>query len=362
MGVSDSVAGRAASPSPRVAQAATARRPEWPDSAEERDRFVLSRRPPRQVPDPWRHQGVLVEDERAADGSLVRAATVFLTGRECPWRCVMCDLWTRTVEEDTPAGALVQQLRDARGELGPWPPEHVKLYNAGSFFDPRAVPEADYAAIAENLRGFRHVIVESHPRLIGRRLGRWQDALRGAAGTAESASLEVAIGLETAHPTALERLHKRFTLDDFRRAADRLRDAGAALRVFLLVGVPFLSRAEQLEWLRQSVAFAFDCGASVVSLIPTRPGNGALDAMGSSGLFDSPSLDDLERALDAALPAARGRVFADLWDVERIASCPACLDARRERMRRMNLTQRLEPRLRCVECDGCDTHPVRERH
>ena len=71
-------------------------------TAAERDRFVLAQRPPRRRHDPWRHQGVLVEPERAADGRIVRVATIFLTGRECPWRCVMCDLWQHTIEEDTP--------------------------------------------------------------------------------------------------------------------------------------------------------------------------------------------------------------------------------------------------------------------
>ena len=54
--------------------------------------------------DPWRHQGLIVEDERTAQGGRARMATVLLTGRECPWRCAMCDLWTYTTEGDTPRG------------------------------------------------------------------------------------------------------------------------------------------------------------------------------------------------------------------------------------------------------------------
>jgi len=324
--------------------------PVYPAAGADRDRFVLALRPRRRMHDPWRHQGVLVEEERTGDGSAARVATIFLTGRECPWRCAMCDLWTFTIEQDTPRGALVQQVLDARGALETPLPEGVKLYNAGSFFDPRAVPDADYAPLAAALRGFRHVIVESHPLLVGRRLVQWMDALDRAAGDRPPPSLEVAMGLETAHLVALERLHKRFTLAEFARAADRVRDAGAALRVFLLVGVPFLSRAEQLDWLRRSVAFAFECGASVVSLIPTRPGNGALEALAEAGLFEPPCLQDLERGLEAVLPGAPGRVFADLWDVERFARCRACLDARRDRLRSMNLTQQV---LRRVGCDVC---------
>ena len=59
---------------------------------------------PRPAHDPWRHQGLIVEDERTADGAVARVATVFLTGRECPWRCAMCDLWRYTTVADTPRG------------------------------------------------------------------------------------------------------------------------------------------------------------------------------------------------------------------------------------------------------------------
>jgi radical SAM enzyme (TIGR01210 family) len=324
--------------------------PDSLSSGVERDRFVLGRRPPRPPHDPWRHQGVLVEHERSAAGTIVEVATVFLTGRECPWRCVMCDLWMHTIEADTPRGALVQQLEDALETLRVEGrrAEHVKLYNAGSFFDPHAVPEQDYDAIAERLAAFAHVIVESHPALIGPRLTRFSAALARAARDAPG--LEVAMGLETSHPEALRQLHKGFTLDQFKGAAERLQEAGASLRVFLLVGVPFIPRARQQEWIARSVAFAFECGASAVSLIPTRSGNGALEALATAGAFEPPSLGDLELAFDRVLSHARGRVFADVWDLRRFSDCDSCLDARRERLRMMNLEGRVRRAIDCARC------------
>ena len=69
---------------------------------------------------------------------------------------------------------------------------------------------------------------------------------------------------------------------------------------------------------------AFDCGASVVSLVPTRPGNGAVEALAELGDFRPPGLDDIERSFALALHHAqgRGRVFVDLWDLERFAGLP----------------------------------------
>ena len=92
------------------------------------------------------------------------------------------------------------------------------------------------------------------------------------------------MGLETAHPDALERLHKRMTVDGFRLAADELRALGVALRVFLLVSPPFVPHAEQDDWLLRSIDVALAAGASAISLIPTRTGNGALEALADQGL------------------------------------------------------------------------------
>ena len=317
----------------------------YPESARARDLFVLERREAFASPDPWRHQGLIIEDERDENGEIARVATVFLTGRECRWRCAMCDLWRHTLPADTPAGGIPAQLDQALGELQHAlgeRPKHVKLYNASSFFDPAAVPDADYAGIGDRLAGFDRVIVESHPALVGDRVARFQDVLRG--------SLEVAMGLETAHPGALQSLNKRMTLDQFAGAAEALLGRGVSVRAFVLVFPPFVPRAEQDEWLVRSVDFAFACGASVVSLIPTRPGNGTLEALAAAGSFEAPSLTDVERSFSLALASAGGRVFADLWDLGPLAECAACLPARKERLRLMNLQQRAHPLLACAVC------------
>jgi radical SAM enzyme (TIGR01210 family) len=324
----------------------------YPASASARDVYVLARRGDRPAHDPGRHQGLIVEDERAADGGIVRSATVLLTGRECPWRCAMCDLWQYTTATDTPRGAIPAQLRAARTALDAEvdPVTTMKLYNAGSFFDPRAVPEGDYDEIAAALGGLAHVIVESHPALIGHRVDLLRAALGARCGAQEAPSLEVAMGLETAHPEALDRLNKHVTLADFAAAAAALRQRAVALRVFLLVSPPFVPRAEQDEWLLRSIDAAFSAGASAVSLIPARGGNGAMESFAAHGWFSPPTLDDIERTAVLALThgAARGRVFVDLWDLARFADCHGCLQSRRDRLHAMNLAQRVLPAITCT--------------
>jgi radical SAM enzyme (TIGR01210 family) len=329
----------------------------YPAGSAERDSFILSRRPERKHHDPWRHQGVIVEHEPAADGRLQDVATIFLTGRECPWKCVMCDLWQYTTIADTPSGAIPVQIERAlhdiyTGHAGTRAPSILKLYNAGSFFDPRAVPEGDYDAIVRALRSPSRVIVECHPALIGSRLDRFVNALASKACKDECATptLEVAMGLETAHPTALEKLHKRFTLGVFEDACNELRMRGADLRVFLLVSPPFIPADEQDYWLARSIDFSIACGATAISLIPTRTGNGAMEALEADGEYRRPMLADAERSLVLAIETAGGhaRVFLDMWNIENAAACLSCGPARVARLRQMNLIQAALPEVTCA--------------
>jgi radical SAM enzyme (TIGR01210 family) len=268
----------------------------------------------------------------------------------------MCDLWNNTTEEDTPPGGIPAQIAAARQELRneAHAVTAMKLYNAGSFFDPRAVPVTDYDDVARHLAGLTHVIVESHPALIGSRVQLFREALdRHRAVDAPPAALEVAMGLETAYPLALDCLNKRFTVEDFGAAADALVRRGATMRVFLLISPPFVPRDEQDAWLVRSIETAFSCGASVVSLIPARGGNGAMESLAVAGEFREPSLEDIERSVAIGLAAARGRgrVFGDLWDLKRFSTCPSCFDARRARLDAMNLEQLvLEAPPACTMC------------
>jgi uncharacterized Fe-S cluster-containing MiaB family protein len=137
----------------------------YPTLPAERDRWILARRGPRNTLDPRRPYALLSEVEPDASRDPITVSTIFLTNRECPWRCLMCDLWRNTLTESVPAGAIPEQIRAALARLPParW----VKLYNAGSFFDPRAIPREDRRSIARLLSGFERVIVESPPALCG---------------------------------------------------------------------------------------------------------------------------------------------------------------------------------------------------
>ena len=315
----------------------------FPMQPMERDKWVIDRRPRRAAVDPYRPYAFLVEEECSADFEIVHVATIFLTNRECPWRCVMCDLWKNTLTVSVPLGAIPTQIDYALARLPA--AGQIKLYNSGSFFDLQAIPKQDYAAIAHRVRNFERTIVECHPALVSKRCLEFRDIL--------SNRLEVAMGLETVHPAVLDRINKRMTLQQFADAASYLRKNEIELRVFILVRPPFMQPEESLYWAQRSLDFAFDCGATAATLIPTRGGNGAMESLAQSGEFTPPDIATVEAAASYGLGLGRGRVFVDLWDMpNRQDTCPKCLTDRVAILHRMNLYQRTFPSVNCPSCGG----------
>jgi radical SAM enzyme (TIGR01210 family) len=302
------------------------------------DEFVVEHRSSKPPLDPSRAYASLWEEERDAQGGLAPTAVVFLTNKECPFRCVMCDLWVNTLDATVPRGAIAAQIRTALADRPA--ARQVKLYNAGSFFDPGAIPPDDLDEIAEAVRGFQRVTVEAHPAFLAgvyrERCLRFRDAISG--------QLEVAIGLETSHPEVLARLNKKMTLDAFKRAADFLREHEIALRVFILLSPPFMPRGEEVEWARRSLDVAAECGASVSVVIPTRGGNGAMEAIGEA--FHPPRLNWLESTVEYGIGLGGMRVFADLWNIERFFDC-RCSPRRAGRLASMNREQQLQASVSC---------------
>ena len=74
-------------------------------------------------------------------------------------------------------------------------------------------------------------------------------------------------------------------------------------------------------------------------------------ARGTGGVFSPPRLATLEEAAAYGVGLRRGRVFADLWDLEKFSGCPACFAARKERLERMNFTQEVGTPVECSRCN-----------
>ena len=302
------------------------------------NREIEKLRPARNFLNPDIPYHFLHEQEPGPAGDLQRVNTIFLTGKECAFRCLMCDLWKNTLNEPTPPGAIINQIDNAVARL----PEAdvIKLYNGSNFFDKKAVPPADYSGIIERLKPYSRVIVENHPNLCGDACLDFNEKLSG--------TLEIAMGLETIHPDVLPKLNKQMTAEDFRKAAKFLRRNNIDVRAFILLNPPYITdKAENIRWVQKAVQFAFDSGVQCCSIIPTRPGNGVMELLYEQGHYVPPSLDTLEEVFGNALALKAGRVFVDSWDIAFLAHCSICFEARKSRLEAMNLDQQIHPRISC---------------
>ncbi|MFN8255888.1 MAG: hypothetical protein U0W24_09385 [Bacteroidales bacterium] len=279
----------------------------------------------------------LVEKERSEKGEIVDTATIFLTNKECPFNCLMCDLWKNTTNVSVPERAIPMQIEWALNQVSG--ARQVKLYNSGSFFDTKAIPDCDYPKIALLLHKFETVIVESHARLINEKVLNFKEMLKPR--------LEVAIGLETVHEGILEKLNKQMTLRDFEHSVSYLIANGIGVRAFVLLKTPFMTEEEGVFWAKKSIDFAFQSGVECCTIIPVREGNGAMEHLSATGHFSRLVLASLESVLEYGISLKKGRVFADLWDARLFNTCDSCFEPRLSRLEAMNASQEI---LKPVDC------------
>lgn len=305
-----------------------------------RTRLIRRLRPPSVRVRPEQPYAFHHELERAPSGRLERVNVVFLTNRECPWTCTMCDLWRHTTKEPVTADQLLRQLDYALERL----PEAdaIKLYNSGSFFDRLAIPPAAYRGIAERLHRYQRVIVESHPTLIGRRTLQFQELLEG--------QLEVAIGVECIHPGVLDALNKRLTVAELEQTVAWLHAHHLLVRAFILLKPPFLPASEALDWTCHTVRWATNHRIQTVVLIPTRTGNGIMERLEQAGRFAPPRPQEIEAAVAFLFGQQIPVRLLDTWDLARFYPCPDCAALQQERFVRINQTQTWIPPVRCPTC------------
>jgi radical SAM enzyme (TIGR01210 family) len=289
--------------------------------------------------DPFVPYHYLHEKEPGLSGGIESVNTIFLTSKECAFKCLMCDLWKNTLDIPLPEGAILQQIDYALERL----PEAdvVKLYNNGNFFDTKAISPNDYPAIARRLAGYKKVIVENHPKLCNNSCIEFLSLLDGR--------LEIAMGLESIHPDVLPRLNKQITPEDFEAAAGFLRRHDIDVRAFILLNPPYLTeKKSSIEWTLKTVRFAFESGTARCAIIPVRRGNGVMEVLQQEKCYEPPTLSMLEEVVDKAMALQQGQVFADTWDIGFLSECPACFEQRKARLENMNLCQHILHHIDCT--------------
>lgn len=315
---------------------------------------ILSLRPPKLDKDPNKAHGYVVEREPVRGGKTIRTGTYLLTGSECRFRCSFCDLWRYTLDTSTPVGTLTHQIQSLHRELASSETEieWLKLYNAANFFDPYNVPVGDYESIASECQTMQRVVVENHALLTASKVGlsrirTFQNLL--------SPALEVAMGLESIDPNAIQVMNKLLHRSAFERACDRLLEMGIAIRAFVILQPAGTRASEAVDWAVRTCQYAFRLGVERCGVLPARRGNGWMDRMEREGFWKPPDLAVVERTLRrlfAERESEAQMVTVDLWDWDSLAGgCNACRRVRYDTLERMNLEQRVVERPLCSYCE-----------
>jgi len=188
-------------------------------------------------------------DQDRFDGRVLPTVTAIMRTRGCFWnRCLMCGYFEEHVEatrED-----LIKQFEIVERRFPEEEEFALKIFTSGSFFDEREIPEdvrreiLRRCSMHENLR---RVVVESRPEFISPEI--LDDSL------SIFPSLEVAIGLETSSDLVRELcINKGFSFHDFLEVSELIKNAGAHLRVYLLLKPPFLSERSAIQDVLRSIS------------------------------------------------------------------------------------------------------------
>jgi len=278
----------------------TARRSMPHSIVEITDDVVLQMRGAKNEVDPSSANGIFSEQELTRSGQIENHNIILTTNKECPFRCTMCDLWKNTTDERVENGVITKQVRDALDKLPK--AKHLKLYNAGSFFDRQSIPKQDTFEIADIISEYETLIVEAHPKIIGNSCFEFSEYLEP--------QLDVAMGLETVDPSVLPKLNKRMTLEYFERATTKMLEHNIFVRAFILLRTPWQTEEEGIYWAKASIDFAHSIGVECCTVIPTRGGNGLLEQID----FEPPCLKSLQEVVEYGISKNKGRIFGDSWD------------------------------------------------
>lgn len=299
---------------------------------------IIQFRSEKNILNPYIPYHFLHEQEPGFSGNIETVNTIFLTGKECAFKCLMCDLWKNTLDKPAPLGAIVKQINYALERLPQ--ADVIKLYNNGNFFDTKAISPKEYPEIIKRLSGYKRIVAENHPKLCNKHCIEFNNMLDG--------KLEVAMGLETIHPDVLPKLNKQLAPEDFKCATKFLNQNNIDVRAFILLNPPYLTDAkESIKWTFKSVQFAFECGVKRCSIIPVRSGNGIMDVLWKEKNYVPPTLSMLEEVFAKTLSLKQGQVFVDTWEIGFLSNCSFCFEARRERLEKMNLEQKIFPETEC---------------
>jgi hypothetical protein len=190
------------------------------------------------------------------EGAVLECLTVIFRTAGCYWnRCLMCgyrhERYAGELSPESQERNLLSQLASVQEQHKPGEYQMVKIFTSGSFFDPREIPPAVRARIADAFSG-KIVIAETRPEFVHEEY--ITPFLSGIDDGTWKIPLICAVGLETSDDRIREKcIRKGFLFSDFTAASARARESGAGVKAYLLFKPLFLTEREAIEDMKRSI-------------------------------------------------------------------------------------------------------------
>ncbi len=146
----------------------------------------------------------------------------------------------------------------------------VKLYNSGSFLDPKEIPVESQKSIVRKIAQFNHIkefIIECLPEIINKQIEVLQELIH----IFTNRPIYIGVGLESTNTYVLRSyVNKPFTFENqFLKCVQNTERIGAHVKAYILLKPPFLTEQEAMDDSINSIRDTFektDC--KIISLNP----------------------------------------------------------------------------------------------
>ncbi|MCK8518695.1 archaeosine biosynthesis radical SAM protein RaSEA [Methanoculleus sp. 7T] len=254
------------------------------------------------------------------DDQPIKRLIVFLRSTGCEWvektgGCTMCGFYCATSRgREVSAKEYVAQFEYVMDavDLGDYPV--VSIYNDGNIFNEREMPVAAIEKICSYIDGYKNikkVVVESRIDYSpDGRVEKMKKALNGR-------QLEVAFGFESADPQVMNLcINKGFSAHNFDLFHSRMQGMGVQTKPLLLVKPPFLTEAEAVRDVLQTVSYCVSRGIDYVDLeVTTVEKNTVVHELWKNNLYRPPWLWSLIDLLQQSKErfGDRAHVYVSPW-------------------------------------------------
>lgn len=177
----------------------------------------------------------------------------------------------------------------------------VKIYNSGSFLDPKEIPVESQkriiAKIAEH-QNIKELVIECLPEIVNMQL----HVLRELVEIFNGRKILIGLGVESSNDYINRSyVNKSFYFRQVKGCVQNIFQAGAYPKAYLLLKAPFLTEQDAINDSIQSIKDVFDSGCKIVSLNPVAVhGDTLIDEMYKKKEYSPPWLWSVIEVLQRA--------------------------------------------------------------